>query len=224
MKKGIFITFEGSEGSGKTLQSNLLVDHLKKMGYSTIYTREPGGTIISEKIRKILLNSQNKIDIKTELLLYLSSRSELISKIINPSLLKNQFIICDRYTDASLAYQGYGRGLDINLIKTLNDFSTNKIKPDITFLLDISPKIGIKRTLEKHKGKLDRIEQENLSFHQKVRKGYLSIAKQEPKRIKIIKQDTIDNMQKKNYKTSIGFDYLNTRAPDTRTPEAGSLE
>jgi len=203
-KKGIFITFEGPEGSGKTTQANLLIKYFKKMGREVIYTREPGGTKISEQIRNILLDKKNKeMDKYTELLLYIASRRQLITEKIEKELKDGKVVICDRFIDASLAYQGYGRGIDLNFIKELNNLATNGRKPDITFLMDIEVTEGLTKTKnidKKHskKGEMDRIEAENIKFHQRVRNGYIKIMREEPERIYLIKVNkSIEEIHKK---------------------------
>lgn len=203
----MFITFEGSEGSGKTTQSTLLAKALQKEGFDVIVTYEPGGTRISQQIREILLDPENAgMTTLTELLLYLAARAQHIKEVIKPALEEGKIVICDRFIDATLAYQGYGRGLNketclVELIQKLNSLVTNEaslqdIKPNLTFILDIDPAEGLKRAINIHKeayftdvypaGKGDRIEQEELEFHQRVRDGYFEIARQEPQRVKII--------------------------------------
>lgn len=182
--KGLFITFEGIECSGKSTQVLLLAEYLKKKGYDIINTREPGGTIIGESIRKILLDTEySAMNNLTENLLYLASRVQHIHEVIQPALLSNKIVICDRFIDATIAYQGYARGIDIKVINRLHELVIENIKPDITLLLDILPKQGLFRAIGK---RLDRIEQENIEFHDKVRYGYLQIAQQESDRVKII--------------------------------------
>ncbi|MFH1096202.1 MAG: dTMP kinase [Candidatus Desantisbacteria bacterium] len=181
---GIFITFEGIECCGKSTQALLLTEYLKKKGYPVIHTREPGGTIIGESIRKILLDTQNSaMNNLTENLLYIASRVQHIHEVIQPALLSNKIVICDRFIDATLAYQGYARGIDIPLIHRLHELVIENISPDITILLDILSEQGYLRAINK---RLDRIEQENIEFHNKVRYGYLQIAQLEPDRVKII--------------------------------------
>lgn len=181
-KRGIFITFEGPEGSGKSTQSKLLCKFLKGLGLGIYHTREPGGTIVGERIRKILLNtSHSNMSKLTELLLYMASRNQLVEECIKPELKKGRIVICDRFQDASLAYQGYGLGIDKKLICSLGSLATCSIKPDLTILLDINPEEGIKRTKRD-----DRIEKRPLVFHRRVRQGYLEIAKKEPFRVRIV--------------------------------------
>jgi dTMP kinase len=181
--KGKFITFEGSEGCGKSTQSKLLYSYLKKKGLGVFYLREPGGVKVSEKIRKILLDPKNNISPECETLLYMAARAQVVSDIIKPALSKGKIIVCDRFLDSTLAYQGYGLGIDIDFIKTAGDFATCGIKPDLTLFLDLAVKKGLK-----HRQNIkDRIEQRNFTYHQRVRNGYLKLAAQEPKRIKIVK-------------------------------------
>ena len=167
-----FITFEGIDGCGKTTQIDLLSQYLDSIGENNIIVREPGGTDVSEKIREILLDKKNKISNITETLLFLSSRSQLVNEIINDNIRNKQFTICDRYIDSTLAYQGYGRGLNIEILEALNNFATSSIKPDITFILNIELSESIKR-IGKNR---DRMEQSGIDFLARVQKGYHSIA------------------------------------------------
>jgi len=178
----LFISFEGIDKSGKSIQVSLLSDYLKNKGYQIVKTCEPGGTKLGEKIKAILLHPSNKVSKISELFLYLADRREHIEEVIKPALKEGKIVICDRFMDATVAYQGYGRGIDIVWINKLNEIATQEILPDITFLLDINP------SLSKQRGRgNDRIEEEKISFYEKVRQGYLEIAKSCPKRIKIIK-------------------------------------
>ncbi len=194
---GIFITFEGIEGCGKTTQIKLLGDYLRKKGYTVYETREPGGTFIGGQIRKILLNPENKeMDAVTELFLYEACRSQLIKelRVMSDELgvkgKDKKIILCDRFTDSTLAYQGYGRGFDKEIIDELNKIASDGIKPNLTFLLDLDVKTGLKRARERNinsrQSAEGRFEEEALEFHQKVRDGYLKIASEEPERIKIV--------------------------------------
>ncbi|MDI6735435.1 MAG: dTMP kinase [bacterium] len=193
----MFITLEGSEGSGKTTQSTLLAKALQEEGFDVIATHEPGGTRISQQIRRVLLDPANTgMTTLTELFLYLAARAQHIKEVIKPALEEGKIVICDRFIDATLAYQGYGRGLDkeaclVELIQKLNLLVIENIKPNLTFILDIDPAQGLKRAINIPKdiyseGMGDRIEQEELEFHQRVREGYFEIARQEPQRVKII--------------------------------------
>ena len=180
--RGFLITFEGGEGCGKSTHANLLKTYLEEKSFKVLLLREPGGTETGEKLRKILLEGKTKISSITELFLFLASRRELIRQVIEPALENNKIVICDRFADSTVAYQGYGRGIDIGLISKLNNLVVGEEAiPDITFILDIDKHLGFK--LE---GK-DRIETEDSSFHEKVRKGYLDIAGKNPERVKIIK-------------------------------------
>ena len=182
----IFITFEGPEGSGKTTQIDLLEGHLKSLGISVVKTREPGGSELAEKIRELLLDPKNKkMSAAAELLLYLASRAQHVKDKIKPALESGKAVICDRFSDSTMAYQGYARGISKQLIKSMNDFAASGLKPDLTFYMDIDVGLGLKRAC-KRSGSKDRLELEKSSFHNKVRKGYISIAKREPNRIKII--------------------------------------
>jgi len=186
MKKGKFITFEGSEGCGKSTQSRLLADYLKRKGFSVVYLREPGGTKISEKIRKILLDKKNDgMTPVCEMLLYMAARAQVMKEVIRPALLKGKIVICDRFLDSTIAYQGYGLGMDIDFIKKTGSLATGGINPDLTVFLDLPVKKGLKH----REFAQDRIEKRPLSYHEKVRNGYLKIAALEPKRIKIVKVD-----------------------------------
>lgn len=177
-----FITFEGIDGCGKTTQINLVSKYLNSIKEDNIIVREPGGTEISEKIRQILLDEKNQISHITETLLFLSSRSQLMNQVVIDNIEKKKFTICDRYTDSTLAYQGYGRGLNIDTLNMLNDFATSHIKPDITFILDIELSESIKRVGENK----DRMEQSGLDFLARVKKGYYDIAMNDKNRYKLV--------------------------------------
>lgn len=183
--KGIFISFEGIEGSGKTTQARLLFDYLSRKGIDTLLTEEPGGTNIGRAIRAILLSPEHFImNPVTELLLYNASRCQLMNEVIIPALLSDRMVISDRFSDSTYAYQGWGRGIDMGLIDQIDRISTRGIMPDITFLIDIDVEAGLARN--KKANKVDRIELEEIEFHRKVRYGYLELARLQPERIKII--------------------------------------
>ena len=185
LKKGIFISFEGIEGTGKTIQSRLLRENLVKEGYEVILTEEPGGTRIGLKIRDVLLSVENKeMTPVTELLLYNASRSQHINEVILPALRKGFIVITDRFTDSTVAYQGYGREITLEIIDSLEIIVTEGLKPDITLLLDLEVETGLKRN--RGINKTDRLELEDVEFHKRVRDGYLRIAAKEPERIKLI--------------------------------------
>lgn len=188
----MFITLEGIEGSGKTTQMNNIVTYLEKRGIECITTREPGGTFIGEKIRAILLSPENKdLHPMAELLLYMADRAQHLHALIKPSLADGVAVLCDRYFDATLVYQGYARGLNIDLIEKLHRQLLEDFKPDITFLLDLPPKIGLARAWRQldngsRTGAESRFEEEKLTFHEKVRSGYLELARRESGRFRII--------------------------------------
>ena len=182
MKKGLFITFEGADGCGKTTQMKLLAEYLKQQGKDVILTREPGGKGLGEKVREILLNYDGPVSDRCESFLFLADRAQNIDIIVNPAVEDGKIVLCDRHIDSTVAYQGYGRGLDIERINKLNDIATNGKKPDLTFVFDIDVETSMKR-VGKEK---DRMESAGIDFHNRVRKGYLELAKQEPQRIKVL--------------------------------------
>jgi len=190
-RKELFISFEGIDKGGKSTQISLLVDYLKEKKYEVLPTCEPGGTGLGKEIERILLGSSSgQIGGVAELFLYLADRSEHVNKIIKPALEKDKIVISDRFADASIAYQGYGRGLDIHWIDELNKKTTQGICPELTLLLDIDPELANKRSKER-----DRIENEEIAFHQRVRQGYLEIARLYPNRVKTVNgQDSIKNI------------------------------
>jgi dTMP kinase len=182
--KGKFITFEGSEGCGKSTQSKLLYQYLKRKGFKVVYLREPGGTKVSEKLRKILLDSKNdSMAPMAEMLLYMAARAQIVHEVIVPALKNGSIVICDRFLDSTIAYQGYGLGVDIKLIKCVGEMATSGIKPDFTIFLDLPLKKGLKHRRQSK----DRIEKRSLAYHSRVLEGYLKLAHLEPKRIKIVK-------------------------------------
>jgi dTMP kinase len=189
--KNIFITIEGGEGSGKTTQSILLQKYLEHKGYTVMLTREPGGTVFAESIRNIILNPKSNLTPETELFLYEAARAQHVQEFVIPSLKKGAVVICDRFTDATVAYQGYARKLNIPLINKLNNVASLGIKPIVTIYLDINPLKGLNKTKyldkESYGRQGDRIEREPLKFHENVRKGYLEQAKKYPNRVKVVK-------------------------------------
>ena len=183
--KGRFISLEGIEGTGKSTQAKLLSDHLKEKGFDVVLTEEPGGTQIGLRIRELLLSVEHKgMTAATELLLYNASRSQHISEIILPAINRGAIVITDRFTDSTIAYQGFGRGIDPGLIDSIDLIATGRLRPDITILLDLDAEVGLKRN--KRINKTDRLELEDLEFHQRVRNGYHNLAEKEPERIKLI--------------------------------------
>jgi len=202
--KGKFITFEGSEGCGKSTQSKMLYTYLKAKGKRVIYLREPGATKISEKIRDILLDAKNQAIIpECEMLLYMAARAQIVGEVILPALKDGKVVICDRFLDSTLAYQGYGLGMDIDLIKKVGKFTTRGITPDLTLFLDLA----VKRGLKHRQANLDRIEMRSVNYHLRVRKGYLKLARQEPERIKVVKVEK-DKFQTQSKIRELAEDYV----------------
>ena len=182
--KGTFITFEGSEGSGKSTQARALCRYLKSRRKKVLHIREPGGVKISEAIRNILLNVKNAgMDDICEMLLYMAARAQLVKEVIAPALNKGVVVLCDRFLDSTVAYQGYGNGIGIKFIKSVGNAVVRGIRPDLTFIFDL----GVKKGLSRAGKNKDRIESRSLDYHQRVRNGYLAIARREPRRIKVIK-------------------------------------
>ena len=193
MKKGLFITFEGADGCGKSTQLSLLSEYLKNKGYEVLITREPGAKGLGEKVREILLNYDGEVSDRCESFLFLADRAQHIDKIINPAIEKGVIVLCDRHTDSSVAYQGYGRGLDINRIKMLNELATNGRVPDLTLVFDVDVETSMSRVGSEK----DRMESAGMEFFNRVRNGYLEIAKQEPNRVKVLDaKKSINDIQK----------------------------
>ena len=189
---GFFITLEGVEGAGKTTQINRLAEAL---GENVIVTREPGGTQISEQIREIFLTA-TEISAQTELMLIAASRAQHVSELILPALIDGKTVICDRFSDATIAYQGYRKGIALERIEEVNSIATQGLKPDVTFLLDLSPHVGLNRKRNSDEP-LTRLELETITSHEKVRSGYLALAKSDSERVKIINaQLDIDEISK----------------------------
>jgi len=178
------ISFEGIEGSGKSTQVKLLGDYLVTKGHKVLTTLEPGGTNIGAKIRNLLLEPQNHMDPLTELILYYASRAQHVREVIYPAILGNTVVITDRFTDSTVAYQGYARGIDLSIIQALDEIVVPDLKPFLTFLLDLDVEEGLRRN--RHAQKEDRFEMETIEFHTRVRKGFLQIAAEEPERIKVL--------------------------------------
>ncbi|MFC1709204.1 dTMP kinase [Candidatus Omnitrophota bacterium] len=182
--KGYFITFEGPEKSGKSTQAKLLKQYLTKKGFSCLFIREPGSTTLSEKIREVLLDKRNThLSHFAEMLLYMTARAQLMKEVIGPALKKNKIVICDRFLDSTIAYQGYGLGINIQTIKRIGRAVTKGLEPNLTILLDLDDKASLFKTNHKK----DRIELRSDSYHKRVRKGYMSLAKAHPKRIKAVR-------------------------------------
>ena len=186
---GLFVTFEGVEGSGKTTQAELLTRSLEREGRRVIFTREPGGTDVGERIRDVLLDARlSGMEPLAELFLYLASRAQHVKELIRPSLTEGAIVVCDRFADASLAYQGAGRQIGELKVQRLNEIATFGLAPDYTLLLDTPADVGLERTLKRVGGEArkDRIEKEKLDFHARVRTGYLLLAEREPHRIAVL--------------------------------------
>lgn len=191
VKKGLFITFEGMDGCGKSTQLNLLASYLKEKGAEVIITREPGAVGLGEKLREILLNYDGEVSSNCEAFLFLADRAQHIDTLVKPSIEAGKIVLCDRHIDSTIAYQGYGRGVDLKQIKMLNNIATSGFKPDLTFVFDIDVETSQAR-VGKNK---DRMESAGIEFHKKVREGYLEIAKQEPERVKLLSGlDTRENV------------------------------
>jgi len=196
LKNGLFITFEGTEGSGKSTQSKMLTGFLRRQGFKTLHIWDPGNTRLGESVRKILLTPGKGFCPASEMLLYLAARAQLVNEKILPALKDNRIIVCDRFIDATVAYQGYGLGVDTKTIEKFNSFATGGIMPEITFFLDANIRNGLNRS-RNVKGFSDRIERRSYSFHSRVRDGYLAQAKRFKKRIKVIRveENTKDQTQ-----------------------------
>ncbi len=183
--RGLFVTFEGGEGAGKTTQINRVYETLTSKGYAAVKTLEPGGTNLGTGIREILLHQdENPIFKECELFLYLADRAQHVQEVILPALNDGKIVLCDRFNDSTLAYQGTARNLDVKLIRSLCKAAADGLVPDLTLFLDLDPKIGLERA--KKKNAHDRLERENLSFHTKVREGFLALAQEEPERFHTI--------------------------------------
>lgn len=177
MANGIFITIEGPDGSGKTTIINMLAENLQKEGFEVMATREPGGIEIAEQIRQVILDRDNTaMDPRTEALLYAAARRQHLAEKVKPALEKGKIILCDRFVDSSLAYQGYARGLGIDEVYSINEFAIEDMMPQLTLYFDLAPELGLER-INKNKGReVNRLDLENLEFHQKVREGYMILA------------------------------------------------
>ncbi len=185
----MFITFEGPDGSGKSTQLRMLAAALREEGRDIVTTREPGGTEIGDQIRAVIMNMKNKaMDPRTELLLFNASRAQLVEELIRPSLAAGKIILCDRYADSTMAYQGYGHGLDKDELRRLLNFATGGLKPDLTLLFDISAEAGLKRRLSNH-DEWNRMDDYALQFHERVRGGFLELAAADPERWVVIDAD-----------------------------------
>ena len=203
--KGLFISVEGTDGAGKSTQIDLLLKHLKDKGVDVVFTREPGGTYISEKIRKIILDTDNEgMTDECEALLYAASRAQHVREKIIPAINEGKTVICDRYVDSSIVYQGVARGLGTAEVKAINDFAIGGVMPDMTLFFDLTVEESVKR--KKDMGKLDRIEKESVDFHKKIYDGYIALAEANPDRIKRIDASkSIDEVHKQVLKALEGL-------------------
>lgn len=182
---GRFISFEGVDGSGKTTQAARLAGRLRARGFEVVVAVEPGGTAVGEKIRAILLDRRNSgLTAETELLLYFASRAQNVAEVIRPALARGAVVLSDRYTDSTIAYQGYGRGLGEQVVRQLHRVACGDLWPDLTLLLDVEPEVGLERA--RQRGALDRMDAQAREFQRRVRQGYLELAAREPGRIRII--------------------------------------
>ena len=194
MSRGLFISFEGTDGSGKTTQYRLFAEYLVSLGYEVVTTREPGGTPISEKIRGIILDPENtEMDDMTEALLFAAGRAQHVAQLIRPSVEAGKIVLCDRFMDSSIAYQGYARGLG-DCVRIINEYAVAGMQPDLTFLLDLPPQAGRARNVKA--GKADRLEKQTMEFHSKVYEGYKKLAEIYPDRFIVIDADgSIEEVQ-----------------------------
>ncbi len=193
MKSGLFITLEGIDGTGKSTQLRLLAQHLKKRGLAVRLTREPGGTKLGERIRKILLASTTtRLAPLAELALMYAARAQHLQQVIRPALAKGEIVVSDRYNDASFAYQGYGRELGVDIVRAFDRIVCARTQPDLTIVLDLAPRLSLQRAQgreSRRKSKQERFELQGMDFHQRVRNGYLAIARKEPGRVKVVQAD-----------------------------------
>jgi len=177
-RRGVFITFEGGEGSGKSTQANLLTERLRQAGIDALLLREPGGTLLGEELRRLLLHSAEVLSVSAELLLFLAARAELVMKVIRPAIENGRAVVCDRFSDSTFAYQGFGRGLDFETIRRLNDFATGGLRPDLTVLLDVPVDLGRQRKNQDN----DAFIREAPEFHRRVLLGFRKLAADDPGR------------------------------------------
>lgn len=193
---GMFITFEGIDGSGKSTQLVLLKEALIEAGHTVLVTRNPGGTELGMQLRKILLHHPGYVDPMCEMMLYMADRAQHMTEVIEPALAEGKIVLCDRFVDSTLAYQGYGRGLCLDAIGQMNNLATRKRQPDLTYLFDGPVEVLASRVTQR--GEADRLEREALSFREKVREGYLALAQADPNRIKALDAtDSIESLSNK---------------------------
>ena len=207
-RPGLFITLEGIDGTGKSTQYRLLLSYLKKLGYSVSATREPGGTRVGEQIRRILLDSSTKeMSALAELVLMYAARAQHLEEVVRPALNRGQVVVSDRFNDASMAYQGYGRKLGTKIVRALDRIVCGMTQPDLTLVLDLAPKVALKRAQGRElrrNSRRGRFEAESLEFHEHARRGYLAIAGQDPKRIKVVKADRSVNEVQSEIRKLVG--------------------
>ena len=183
----MFITLEGVEGSGKTTVAEMLIKMLEKDGHEVLHTREPGGNPIAEAIRNVVLDRKNTdMDARTEALLYAAARRQHLVGVVEPALAAGKIVICDRFIDSSIAYQGYARKIGTELVEDINDFAIHGMRPDVTFLIDVRPEVGLARINKDKNRKVDRLDLEKMDFHQLVYEGYQELAEKHPHRIMVI--------------------------------------
>ncbi|MFC5850087.1 dTMP kinase [Deinococcus petrolearius] len=182
--RGLFLTFEGPEGAGKSTQLAALVRHLHGAGYTVTETREPGGTLLGTQVRRVVLDPEVEMEPLPEFLLYSASRAQLVAEVIRPALARGEVVVCDRYADSTLAYQGYGRGLGLDFLTRVTAEATGGLRPDLTALLDLDPALGLARAARR--GQPDRLERADLAFHTRVREGFLTLAAAEPGRFLVL--------------------------------------
>jgi dTMP kinase len=191
---GVFITFEGGDGAGKTTQMRLLAEALLRAGVEPVTVREPGGTLTGESIREILLGpAHDELTAVAELFLFAASRAQLTAQVIRPALEAGRVVLCDRYADSTTAYQGHGRGLDLDLVRAVNDAATGGLVPDLTLVLDVEPHEGVAAASA---GGPDRMERQEIAFHTRVRDGYAAIAAAEPERVKLVPRGPVDDVRR----------------------------
>ena len=194
----MFITFEGTEGSGKTTQQQRVAAFLRERGHAVVTTKEPGGTPLADRIRAILLDSANVIDPIAEVFLFAASRRQHTMEVIEPALARGEIVLCDRYADSTLAYQGFGRLIDLDRLRALNHWATDALQPDVTLLFDLPEETGLRRAVSRNAGAArdeGRFEAEDLRFHRRVREGYLAMATAEPRRFAVVGADcTVDDV------------------------------
>ncbi len=202
--RGFFITFEGIEGSGKSTQCRSLAAWLRNQGYQVLETREPGGTRLAEQLRACLLDrTEEPVTPWTEALIVLAARSQHVDQVIRPALEMGAIVLCDRFLDSTLAYQGYGRGLDLRLLARMSEMAAGKLSPDLTFLFDVPVAIGLRR---RHHNQLqiNRIDAESLQFHERVRRGFRALVRRHPRRIRLIDADRLPDVISKDVERLVG--------------------